>query len=106
MMTVTRMGMVKKSPVEELPGPSTQRFVLAKTNPGDSLGWVFLTGGNAAVLLVTALGMSIRFSEQDVRSMGLVAAGVNGIKLGSADQVIGAAQSGGWDGDAGPGGER
>ena len=92
MMTVSRMGMVKKSPIEELPGPSTQRFVLAKTNPGDSLGWVFLTGGNAAVLLVTAKGMSIRFSEQDVRSMGLVAAGVNGIKLRSADQVIGAAR--------------
>ncbi len=91
-MTVTRMGMVKKSPVEELPGPSTQRFVLVKTNPGDSLGWVFLTGGNAAVLLVTAKGMSIRFSEQDVRAMGLVAAGVNGIKLRSADQVIGAAR--------------
>ncbi len=91
-MTVTRLGMVKKSPVEELPGPSTQRFVLARTNPGDSLGWVFLTGGSASVLLVTAQGMSIRFSEQDVRPMGLVAAGVNGIKLGSADQVIGAAR--------------
>ena len=91
-MTVTRMGMVKKSPIEELPGPSTQRFVLVKTNPGDSLGWVFLTGGNATVLLVTAKGMSIRFSEQDVRAMGLVAAGVNGIKLRSADQVIGAAR--------------
>ena len=92
LMTVTRLGMVKKSPVEELPGPSTQRFVLARTNPGDLLGWVFLTGGNASVLLVTAQGMSIRFSEQEVRSMGLVAAGVNGIKLGSADQVIGAAR--------------
>ena len=90
MVTVTRLGMVKKSPIAELPGPSSHTFVMARTNPGDSLGWVFLTGGNATILLVTARGMAIRFNEQDVRAMGLVAAGVNGIKLRSDDQVVGA----------------
>jgi DNA gyrase subunit A len=33
--------------------------------------------------------MAIRFSEEDVRPMGLVAAGVNGIKLDDKDEVIG-----------------
>ncbi|PIZ25653.1 MAG: hypothetical protein COY47_04780, partial [Chloroflexi bacterium CG_4_10_14_0_8_um_filter_57_5] len=33
--------------------------------------------------------MSIRFSEEEVRPMGLAAAGVNGIKLGVGDEVIG-----------------
>jgi DNA gyrase subunit A len=92
MMTVSRLGIIKKSPVEEMPGPSTQRFVLAKINPGDTLGWAFLTYGNAEIVLVTARGMAIRFAEQDVRPMGLVAAGVNGIKLSAADRVIGAAR--------------
>lgn len=87
-MTVSRMGMVKKTSIEELPGPSAQRFVLAKVNPGDSLEWAFLTNGNAEILLLTAQGMAIRFSETEVRPMGLVAAGVNGIKLLDMDQVV------------------
>jgi DNA gyrase/topoisomerase IV subunit A len=50
---------------------------------------VALTDGKKDVLMVTALGFGIRFSEEDVRPMGLVAAGVNGIKLGIGDQVVG-----------------
>ena len=92
--TVSRLGMVKKTPVEELSGPSTQRFVLAKVNSGDGLGFVFLMNGTSDFLLVTALGTAIRFGEQEVRPMGLVAAGVNGIKLGPADRVIGAVRFG------------
>lgn len=90
-MTVTRGGMVKKTAVAELPGPSAQSFWLAKVNEGDTLGWVLLTDGKADILLATAQGMAIRFSEEDVRPMGLVAAGVGGIKLGVGDEVIGAA---------------
>jgi len=89
LLTVTRAGMVKKSIISELPGPSAQTFRLVNVNDGDSLGWVGLTDGKKDVLLATALGMAIRFSEEDVRPMGLAAAGVNGIKLGVGDEVIG-----------------
>jgi DNA gyrase subunit A len=89
-LTVTRGGLVKKSAVGDLPGPSAQTFRLVNVNDGDSLGWVCLTDGSKEILLATALGMSIRFSEEDVRPMGLAAAGVNGIKLGVGDEVIGA----------------
>ena len=41
-------------------------------------------------MLVTSLGMAIRFKEDDVRPMGLVAAGVNGIKLDDKDELVGA----------------
>ncbi len=88
-LTTSKLGMVKKSACEELPGPSTQRFVLAKVNPGDSLLSAVVTDGESDVLLVTAQGMGIRFNENEVRPMGMVAAGVNGIKLAAADQVIG-----------------
>jgi DNA gyrase subunit A len=88
-LTVTHGGMVKKSPVSDLPGPSAQTFRLVNVNEGDSLGWVALTDGNKEVLLATALGMAIRFKEEDVRPMGLATAGVNGIKLGVGDVVIG-----------------
>jgi DNA gyrase subunit A len=89
-LTVTRGGMLKKSLVSELPGPSAQTFSLARVNEGDMLGWVALTDGGNEVLLATAKGFAIRFKEDDVRPMGLVAAGVNGIKLGVGDSVIGA----------------
>jgi DNA gyrase subunit A len=89
-LTVSRGGMVKKSALGDLPGPSAQTFRLVNINEGDSLGWVCLTDGTREVLLATALGMGIRFNEAEVRPMGLAAAGVNGIKLGVGDEVIGA----------------
>jgi len=89
-LTVTKLGLVKKSLISELPGPSAQGFVMSRVNAGDELGWAFLTDGNCEVLLLTELGMMIRFSEQEVRPMGLVAAGVNGIKLETKDRVAAA----------------
>ncbi len=89
LLTVTRGGMVKKSAVSELPGPSAQTFKLVNVNDGDSLGWVALTDSKKEILLATASGMAIRFAEEEVRPMGLAAAGVNGIKLGVGDEVIG-----------------
>jgi DNA gyrase subunit A len=82
--------MVKKSPLEDLPGPTAQTFVFVRVNPGDKLGWVFYTAGKVDILLATANGMAIRFTEVDVRPMGLVAAGVMGIKLKGDDQVVAA----------------
>ncbi len=90
LLTVTRGGMIKKSLVSDVPGPSAQTFFLCKVNEGDALGWTILTDGNKELLLATAEGMAIRFKEDDVRPMGLVAAGVNGIKLGVGDEVVGA----------------
>ena len=89
-LTITRGGMLKKSLLADLPGPSAQTFYLCKVNEGDELGWTVLTDGHKELLLATAAGMAIRFTEEDVRPMGLVAAGVNGVKLGVGDEVIGA----------------
>jgi DNA gyrase subunit A len=89
-ITTTRFGMIKKSLVSELPGPSAQAFVLARVNEGDRLIEVGLTDNKKKeILLVTAGGMAIRFKEDDVRPMGLVAAGVNGMKLDDKDEVVG-----------------
>jgi len=89
-LTISKGGLLKKSLVSSLPGPSAQSFILAKINDGDALGWVGLTDGNKEILLATSRGMAIRFKEDDIRPMGLVSAGVNGIKLGVGDTVIGA----------------
>lgn len=88
-ITATRGGMVKKTEVTEFPGPAATPFTLVKVNDGDRLGWIKLSDGKSDVLLATAKGMAIRFTEDDVRPMGLVAAGVMGIKLKVGDEVIG-----------------
>ncbi len=89
-LTTTKWGMIKKSLVSELPGPSAQTFTLVRVNEGDRLIEVGLTDNKKKeILLVTAGGMAIRFKEDDVRPMGLVAAGVNGMKLDDKDEVVG-----------------
>ena len=88
-LTTTRQGMVKKSTLSELPGASANSFTLVKVNPGDRLGWLQVTNGQNEVLLVSQSGMAILFHEEEVRPMGLVAAGVMGIKLAQNDLLAG-----------------
>ena len=87
--SATQQGMVKKTDLSELPGPSASTFTLVRVNEGDRLGWLRLTDGQRDVLLLSATGMAIRFSEAEVRAMGLVAAGVLGMKLTPQDQLVG-----------------
>jgi len=49
---------------------------------------VKLTTGHKEILLATRNGMSIRFSEEDVRDMGRTAHGVRGISLSFGDSVV------------------
>ena len=89
-ITVTRQGMIKRSAVRDLPGVSASDFVLCKVNADDELFQVLISDGNQEIFIATAGGMCIRFSENEVRSMGLVAAGVNAIKLKEGDFIVGA----------------
>ena len=89
-VSVSRQGMIKRSSTTELPGASANQFTLAKINEKDELFKVLLTKGDQDLLLTTADGMTIRFNESEVRTMGLMAAGVNGIKLKENDFIVGA----------------
>lgn len=88
-ISITEQSMIKKSEISELPGPSAQLFTLVKVNQDDKLIALRLSDGSKDVFLATADGMAIRFSEEDVRPMGLVAAGVNGMKLEKGDRIVG-----------------
>jgi len=74
-------GMIKKTPLESLPGPSAKPFSAMNVAEGDVLGWARITRGHDEILLVSSAGQAIRFDEQDVRPMGLAAGGVMGMKL-------------------------
>ncbi|RLD02016.1 MAG: hypothetical protein DRI46_01880 [Chloroflexi bacterium] len=88
-VSITEQSMLKKTEISELPGPSAQLFTLVKVNEGDKLVSLRLSDGSKDIFLATSRGMAIRFSEEDVRPMGLVAAGVNGMKLEAEDRIIG-----------------
>jgi DNA gyrase subunit A len=85
----TRKGVVKRVALNDLPGVSSESFVVIGVEEGDALGWAAVTAGEDQVMLVTAAGYAIRFQEQDVRPMGLPAGGVMGVKLsGEDDRVV------------------
>lgn len=85
----TLAGMVKRVRLDDLPGLTSEPFAVMRVDKSDSLGWALLTSGEEELMLSTAVGQTIRFKEDDVRSMGLAAGGVLGIKLkGDTDGVI------------------
>ena len=84
----TRGGKVKQVALADFLAARGGEFTVMSVDEGDELGWAALTRGDQEVLLVTRKGQAIRFSEEDVRPMGLPAGGVMGIKLGRGDQVV------------------
>ncbi len=84
----THQGTVKKTPLEDFANVRKGGIIAIGIEPGDVLIDVKLTSGHDEVVLITRDGMSIRFSEEDVRAMGRPAAGVRGISLEKEDKVV------------------
>ncbi len=84
----TQMGTVKKTALSEFSNMRKGGIIAIGIEPDDLLIDVKLTNGHDEVLLITREGMSIRFSEEDVRSMGRPATGVRGIDLEKTDAVV------------------
>ena len=87
----TRLGTVKKTALAEFGNIRKGGIIAIGIEPGDALIDVKLTSGQDEVVLITRDGMSIRFSEEDVRPMGRPASGVRGINLEKDDAVVAAA---------------
>ncbi len=94
----TQQGTVKKTTLNEFGNVRKGGIIAIGIDPGDTLIEVKLTRGSTGetdpgdgVVLITHGGMSIRFCESDVRSMGRAAGGVKGITLDKGDTVVAAA---------------
>ncbi len=85
----TRAGTIKKTPLSDFENIRRSGIIAIGLEEGDILVETQHTSGQDEMLLATNHGMSIRFKETDVRSMGRGAKGVRGIRLGKGDQVIG-----------------
>ncbi|HXN41218.1 MAG TPA: DNA gyrase subunit A, partial [Myxococcaceae bacterium] len=90
MFFVTKKGVVKRTDLTAFSNVRVAGIIALSIEDGDSLVAVKITDGTKDILLSTAEGMSIRFPESEVRSMGRAAYGVKGITLGPGDEVVGA----------------
>ncbi|WP_225408369.1 DNA gyrase subunit A [Stigmatella hybrida] len=87
---VTKKGVVKRTDLSAFANVRVSGIIALGIEEGDELVAVKITDGSKDILLSTAQGMSIRFPEEEVRSMGRQAYGVKGITLVDGDEVVGA----------------
>ncbi len=97
LLMVTRRGTVKKTELTAFKRPLGRGIIALGLDEGDQLIGVARTKAGDQVVLSTRDGMSIRFDESDVRSMGRPAYGVKGIDLEGDDEVVGMVVANGVD---------
>ena len=90
LMMVTRQGVAKKVATSSFSDVRRSGIIAIKLGAGDALLSAQLVEKGDQVIIASEKGQSIRFKETDIREMGRGAAGVRAMKLGKADQVIGA----------------
>jgi DNA gyrase subunit A len=89
LLMCTSSGIVKKTPLKSFANIRKGGIIALTLKEEDDLIEVKLTDGEATVMIATHRGMSIKFDEKDVRTMGRVAQGVIGIRLSPDDFVVG-----------------
>lgn len=87
---VTKRGQVKRTELKEYQTTRSGAIAACKVADGDELMHVAVSDGSKEILLVSALGMSIRFAESEVNPMGRVASGVRGMQLKDEDELVAA----------------
>ncbi|MEK6712686.1 MAG: DNA gyrase subunit A [Nitrospirota bacterium] len=85
----TIKGVIKKTPLNAYGNIRIGGIIGILLDDGDKLGSVRITSGNQEILLSTHNGMSIRFNEDEVRTISRVGRGVKGIDLDDDDFVVG-----------------
>lgn len=88
LLIVTKKGLIKKIRLSEFENIRRNGLKAIELKEDDELISVRKTDGNREIIIVTRKGMSIRFSEDDVREMGRNAMGVKAITLNEKDQVV------------------
>jgi len=89
LLMTTTSGVVKKTSLTDYNNIRTTGLIAIKLDDKDELKWSHMSTGNDEILISTAFGQAIRFSEKDIRPMGRAARGVRGIRLRPNDRVVG-----------------
>ena len=86
--TCTRRGVVKRTTLDAYANINVNGIIALTLRDDDELVSVRRSPGDEELMIVSKLGMSIRFNENDAREMGRTATGVRGIKLRDDDFVV------------------
>ena len=89
LLMATKQGLIKKTPFKEYDSGKKTGLISITLKDDDELIDVRLSDGNNNIVMVTKKGMSITYSEKDVRPVGRSAQGVIGMRLDKDDSVIG-----------------
>jgi DNA gyrase subunit A len=89
LVIATKNGFIKKTPVNAFKNIRQSGLIAIGLREGDELIGVLETSGNDMLIAGTAKGMSVMFSEEDVRDMGRTAMGVKSVSLREGDGVVG-----------------
>lgn len=89
---VTKYGKIKRTPLYDFRNVRKNGLRAITLAEGDEIAAAHLTEGDSSIIIATHLGMAIHFSEDKIRSMGRLAAGVRAIKLRENDYIVGAAK--------------
>ncbi len=84
----TKRGQVKKTRFTEYDSSLRAGLIAINLKNGDELVRVIQTGGEDDIFMVSRAGMTIRFSEDEVRATGRAAQGVIGMRLREDDEVM------------------
>ena len=85
----TRQGLIKKTDLSAYSRPKKGGIIAIKLRDDDELVDVAIVKPGDEIILSTAQGMAIRFSQTDARPMGRNTSGVKGISLSTDDSVAG-----------------
>lgn len=88
LIAVTKKGTIKKTALAQFDTNRKSGLIAINLKDGDELIGIKQTSGTSNVIIVTKHGKSICFSEEDVRPMGRIAAGVRAIQLEEGDEVV------------------
>jgi DNA gyrase subunit A len=97
LFTATRRGIVKKTVLSAYQNVRRDGIIALKIHEGDDLIGAAILERDHDVVLITRQGRSMRFNEEEVRSMGRVSGGVKGIGLRVDDEVVDMVVVRGWD---------
>jgi DNA gyrase subunit A len=87
----TRSGIVKKSNLNDFKNIRKGGIIAIQIEEGDRLIDCKLTTGHDEIVLITHEGMSIRFTEEELRDQGRNTVGVWGIRPDKGDYIVGTA---------------
>ena len=84
----TKQAIIKKTPLSEFKNLRRNGLIALNLRDDDELVGVRLSTGSDELIMGSRLGMSIRFNESHVRTMGRMATGVRAMRLRDGDEII------------------